>query len=73
MNGPIFLALISLNAPDGHPIWLNPNDIIELHDARPQHAEHFAAGTKCLIEMSSGKTVAVGETCDAVLQKAHPP
>jgi hypothetical protein len=63
------LALIQLQAPDGHPIWINPNKIIELHDARSQHREHFAPGTKCMIQMSDGRTLQTGDACDTVIQK----
>jgi uncharacterized protein YlzI (FlbEa/FlbD family) len=69
VNGQIVLTLISLAAPDGHPIWLNPSEILELHDVRNEHSEHFAAGTQCLIQMSAGKTIQIGESCDAVIKK----
>jgi hypothetical protein len=69
------VVLILLQAPDGHPIWINPNEILELHDARQQHREHFAVGTKCLIQMGDGRTIATGTPCDAVIEKTwavHP-
>ena len=74
-RGLVALVLVELHAPDGHPIWLNPNEILELHDARAQHAEHFAPGTQCMIQLSDGKTVATSEPCDQVLAKfgaGHP-
>jgi hypothetical protein len=63
------LVLVQLQAPDGHPIWVNPTEIQELHDARTSHAAHFAPGTKCLLEMGNGKTVQTGTACDEVIQK----
>jgi uncharacterized protein YlzI (FlbEa/FlbD family) len=65
------LALVQLHAPDGHEIWLNPNEILELHDARSAHREHFAPGAQCLIGMSDGKTVQVKEPCDEVIKETR--
>jgi hypothetical protein len=70
--GASLTALIQLSAPDGHPIWLNPGGVLELHDARPSHREHFAPGTKCLVDMSDGRTVATSEACDVVIDKLWP-
>jgi hypothetical protein len=63
------LALIQLQAPDHHPIWINPNGILELHDAREEHSSHFAPGAKCLIEMRDGGTVQTGDDCNLVISK----
>jgi hypothetical protein len=73
--GATLVVLIELSAPDGHPIWINPQEILELHDARSQHREHFAPGTKCMIQMSDGRTLQTGDACDTVIQKTwvvHP-
>lgn len=72
LNGAIILALIQLHAPDGHPIWLNPNEILELHSVRDEHSGHFAKGAQCLIGMSDGKTVQTQEPCDEVTKKIRP-
>jgi uncharacterized protein YlzI (FlbEa/FlbD family) len=65
-------VLVQLSAPDGHPIWVNPNEVLELHAVRDAHREHFAPGAKCIIDMSDGKTLLTGEACDEVLKKIHP-
>jgi hypothetical protein len=65
----IVLALIQLQAPDGHPIWIDPTKIVELHDVRDAHREHFASGAKCVIDMSDGKTLITGDACSVVMEK----
>jgi hypothetical protein len=67
----IVLALLQLHAPDGHPLWLNPRGILEFHDARVTHKKHFAPGTKCMISMKDGRTVATGDSCEDVIRKAR--
>jgi hypothetical protein len=68
----IIFTLIQLQAPDGHPIWIDPNKIVELHDVRNAHREHFAPGAKCVIDMSDGKTLMIGDPCDVVMGKIRP-
>jgi hypothetical protein len=65
----IVLSLVQLHAPDGHPLWIDPNKIVELHDVRDAHREHFAPGAKCVVDMSDGKALLTGDACDVVMGK----
>lgn len=50
-----------LTGPDHQAIEVNPAEIVALR--APRSADHFAAGTKCLVFTADGKYVSVTETC----------
>jgi hypothetical protein len=58
------LELIQLTGPEHQVIQVNPSSIVSLR--APRTAEHFAPGTKCLLNMGDGKIIVVMETCEQV-------
>jgi hypothetical protein len=58
-------ALIALTEPGGHPIDVNPSDIVSLRPPRGQG--HFTGGANCLITTADGKFISVTEDCAKVL------
>jgi hypothetical protein len=58
-------ALIALTQPGGHPISVNPSEIISLRPTRGQG--HVSSDVRCLITTADGKFVSVTEDCATVL------
>ena len=61
------LQLIELTGPDRQVIIVSPDEIVAMR--APRVIEHFAPGTRCLLNTVDGKGVAVQETCEQVLDK----
>jgi uncharacterized protein YlzI (FlbEa/FlbD family) len=65
----IVVILITLHAPNGDKIDINPDAITAMRDRAPQHdldESLMVKGVECLISMSDGKNIAVAEHCDKV-------
>jgi hypothetical protein len=60
------VALIQLTGPEEQSILVNPEEIVSVR--RPRSSEHFAPGTRCLINTADGKIIAVQELCSSVLR-----
>jgi hypothetical protein len=63
------VVLISLHAPNGDRIDINPDTITSMHGRVPQRkgdAALMAKEIECLINLSDGKYVSVVEKCDEV-------
>jgi uncharacterized protein YlzI (FlbEa/FlbD family) len=66
------IVLVELHGPDGQRYYVNPAEITSVRE--PATKEHFAAGTRCVIVMTSGKFLSTHEGCDEVRQAvAGPP
>lgn len=65
----VAIILLHLTGPGGQMIEVNPDEIVTLRSPRSQ--EHFAPGTRCLINTVDGKVVAVQEDCYRVKQEAE--
>jgi len=61
----IALNLVTLPAPQGEVITINPEDVVSL--AAPHRG--FDAKVKCIINMVDGKHIAVGLPCDEIRGK----
>jgi hypothetical protein len=71
MTDPLFAAvvLITLHAPNGDIITVNPDSITSMRDRAPQNEQDeklMVKGVECLINTSDGKYVSVLEHCDQV-------
>ena len=62
----IVLRLILLTGPDSQEILLNIDEVVSVR--QPRAPDHFAPGTRCIINTSDGKVVAVMELCSSVLR-----
>jgi hypothetical protein len=63
------VVLISLHAPNGDKIDVNPDSITSMRDRAAQHDADeslVAKGIECMINLSDGKYVSVTEHCDKV-------
>jgi len=61
------IRLILLHGAEGHPIHLNPVEVVTVRPAR--EGEHFAKGVHCVVTTADGKYVAVTESCETVYEK----
>lgn len=61
------IALVELQAADGHRVMLNTGEVTYFRE--PRDGEHFVKGAKCLVFLSDGRFISVIETCDEVEQK----
>lgn len=62
-------ALVQIAGPANQVIWINPDTIVSLRQPRSQ--EHFARGTRCLLQMVDGHYVATVESCDSLRLKLN--
>jgi len=63
--------LISVTAPDGAKLHINPNFITKLYPTREAQDkgpnQMVVTGARCVITMADGKFVSVKEPCDYIL------
>jgi len=59
------VQLIELTGPNNQRIELNPTEIVSIRP--PSRADHFAPGTRCVINTTDGHFVAVQELCSSIL------
>jgi hypothetical protein len=62
--GLLSLVLLELHGAQNQVIILNPHEIISMRP--PTKDEHFAPGTRCIINTSDGKFTLVKEDCSTV-------
>jgi hypothetical protein len=69
-------GLIVLHAPDGHEVFVNPQEITVLHQRLVPGESHFTEKATCLINTTDGKFITIVEDCfsvlDAIKQTQHP-
>lgn len=59
--------LIDLTGPRGQVILLNPETVVTVRT--PRGHDHFAQGSRCLVNTLDGKFVAVQESCMEVRRR----
>ena len=64
MIAVLAIMLVEFTGPTGHRIDLNSAEVTSVREV--QNSEHWGAGVSCVIVMTSGKWIAVAETCDEV-------
>lgn len=57
---------VILHGPDGQQYIVNPQQITSMREPSPTDLRHFSRGTHCVIVTTSGKFIAVMETCNEV-------
>jgi hypothetical protein len=57
-------ALLTLTAPDGQIVDINPSKIVSLREQQGNHHDDV----HCIISTSDGKYIGVVETCQTVLK-----
>lgn len=62
----VTVVLVSLTAPDGTTITLNPHEIVVMRGQGKSRL--LTAGAQCVIGTTDGKFITVMQTCDAVKQ-----
>jgi len=65
----IVVIFITLHAPNGDKIDINPDSITSMRDRASQNdadGRLMAKGIECMINLSDGKYVSVVEHCDQV-------
>jgi hypothetical protein len=65
----IGLVLITLHAPNGDIISINPGSITSMRDRAPVNESDerlMVKGVECMINLADGKYVSVKEHCDEV-------
>jgi hypothetical protein len=73
MNMLVAILLVQLTGPDGKQrIDINPAEVTSIREPSASAEGHFARGTKCIVVMTSGKFVAVHESCTKVRKKLSP-
>lgn len=61
--------LVTLHAPDGNDVAVNPGEVVSLRGPRAEDTSgHFTEGAHCLINTSDGRYVTVRETCAEVMR-----
>jgi hypothetical protein len=60
----VALLLVNLTGPTGHHVYVNPDEVSSIRDVA--HGAHWGPGTRCVLIMTSGKFLAVHETCEQV-------
>jgi len=59
------LLFVELHGPTGQKMFINVAEVSSLRE--PIDADkHWVAGVHCVIVMTNGKTIAVGEDCQTV-------
>jgi hypothetical protein len=66
-------GLIVLHAPDGHEVFVNPDEVTVLHQKLGAGKDTFTANASCLVNMTDGKFITVVETCLTVLKALDNP
>jgi hypothetical protein len=66
MINAVVLRLILLTGPDNQAIELNIDEVVSVR--QPRSTDHFASGTRCIINTTDGKFVLVQELCSSVLR-----
>lgn len=67
----IALELIVLHTLDGRDVYVNPDYVVSVVEARSEDDPHkrMTAQVHCAIGMSDGKIYTVAESCDSVRQR----
>lgn len=67
----VLLRLVVLHTVDGREVYINPNAVTNLQDARPDAdpTKRTAPGVECVISLSDGKFVSVAEFCETVREQ----
>jgi hypothetical protein len=65
------LHLVTLRTTDGMSIEVNADEIVAYR--APRKNEHFAPGAKCLLFMTDGRFLNIGQTCEEVSAVIKPP
>ena len=65
------LYLVVLHTIDGREVYINPQAVTNLQDARDDRdpTKHTAHGVECIISLSDGKFVSVAEFCETVREQ----
>jgi hypothetical protein len=58
---------VTVHAPDGHAIEVNPKEISSIRD-RSESEGHFHRDVACVLSMTNGKFIAVIEPCKAIVE-----
>lgn len=70
----VAIALVQLTGPNGRQrIDINPAEVTSIRDSHDAREGHLAKGTKCVVVMTSGKFVAVSESCEEVRKRIMGP
>jgi hypothetical protein len=62
----LLAAFVTLHAPQGAVIEINPDQVTSLRNAPPQKRGSFTEQANCLINLTDGKFVTVIEDCETV-------
>jgi hypothetical protein len=60
----VLYSLLLLHGPGEQMIVINPEHVVELRV--PKEEEHFARGTRCIVNTTDGKFATVKEECHVV-------
>jgi hypothetical protein len=66
---PAAVLLVTLHAPGGQPVYVNPENVSSVREPRTINRTHFAPGTKCVLIMTNGLMVSVVEGCAEVFAR----
>jgi hypothetical protein len=61
-------SLIVFHAPDGHEVFVNPNEITILHQRLGPGEAKFTEKATCLINTTDGKFITVIESCLEIIK-----
>lgn len=67
----VVLHFVVLHAVDGREVYINPQAVTNLQDARDDDdpGKRTARGVECIISFSDGKFVSVAEFCETVREQ----
>ena len=61
------VTFVTLHAPGGQEIDINPNEVTSIREPRAGSELHFGKDIRCVVIMSNGRINAVVEECKAVI------
>lgn len=72
MVGPLAVGFITLHAPDGRGVSINPEQITSLQHKNEKKNVAVNEKINCIINLSDGKFIGVIEDCDFVRGSIKP-
>jgi hypothetical protein len=63
------VALVELHGAGNQPIDVNPALITSIRSPLADNRHHFAKGTRCVVVMINGYSIAVQDTCEEIRRK----
>lgn len=68
---PLVLCLILFHSSDGSLIWISADAITVVKPVSAQHVDHLARGTQAVVYTVTGRTFAVREGDEAIVDKVN--